>query len=101
MSPHQVFQFFRQDRYLVVSGVPPGSLFEVILGAKSCSWELKSRNFAAQGSHLAAYAIYAVFAAYCCPPELSVPGQGKVTGRSRGPGALKTASYIATVLDAI
>ena len=52
---------------MVVSEDPPGSLFEVILGAKSYSWELKSRNLAAQGSHLAAYAIYAVFAAYCCP----------------------------------
>ena len=67
MSPNQVFLIFRQDRFGVVSGVPPGSLSEVIWGAKSCSWELKSRNLAAQGSHLAAYAIYAVFAAYCCP----------------------------------
>ena len=38
MSPNQVFQFFGQDRFLVVSGVPPGSLFEVILGPKSRSW---------------------------------------------------------------
>ena len=34
--------FFRQDQFLVVSGVPPGSLFEVILGPKSGSWEVKS-----------------------------------------------------------
>ena len=44
MNPNQVFQIFRQDRFLVVSGVPPGSLFEVILGPKSGSWELKSRK---------------------------------------------------------
>ena len=44
MSPNQVFQFFRQDRFLVVSGVPPGSLFEVILGPKSGSWEPESRK---------------------------------------------------------
>ena len=42
MIPNQVFQIFRQDRFLVVSGVPPGSLFEVIFGPTSGSWEPKS-----------------------------------------------------------
>ena len=39
MNPNQVFLFFQHDWFLVVSGVPPGSLFEVILAPKSGSWE--------------------------------------------------------------